>query len=161
MTTNRFASAIDAERARVRGQAVRPNYFSSRPGGGRFRYSGKPARRPTHVRTSEFFAASTPTVKGVFCAIVRSVAAPPNPPSIEALLSLPTRRDYDERTRPRSKILNPLLFFSFRTPLRRPQARSDLSDELPKNGDVPKSPFPQFGGHGAIGRHARTLQIEL
>jgi hypothetical protein len=33
-----------------------------------------------------------------------------------------------------------------------------LLEELPKNGDVPKSPLPLIGSPGAIGRHDFDLE---
>jgi Lipocalin-like domain len=38
---------------------------------------------------------------------------------------------------------------------------TDLSEELPKNGDVPMSPLSSIGGLGAIGGHNSNLKIDL
>jgi hypothetical protein len=45
-------------------------------------------------------------------------------------------------------------------PHHRIQASSGLSESGPKNADVPKSPFPDSGSPGAVGRHNNT-PIEL
>jgi hypothetical protein len=48
------------------------------------------------------------------------------------------------------------LRFGVRTPCDQVQASSGLSESCPKNGDVPKSPFPCSGSPGAVGRHNNT-----
>jgi hypothetical protein len=40
-------------------------------------------------------------------------------------------------------------------------ASCDLSEELPKSGDVPMSPLPSIGGLCAIGGHSFNLKINL
>jgi hypothetical protein len=40
-------------------------------------------------------------------------------------------------------------------------ASTDLSEELPQNGDVPMSPLFSIGGLGAIGGHNSNLKIDL
>jgi hypothetical protein len=41
------------------------------------------------------------------------------------------------------------------------EASTGLSEELLKNGDVPKSPFSVIGSLNAVGRHDFNLKIEV
>jgi hypothetical protein len=41
------------------------------------------------------------------------------------------------------------------------EASTGLSEELPKNGDVPKSPLSAIGNLNAAGRHDFNLKIEV
>jgi hypothetical protein len=41
------------------------------------------------------------------------------------------------------------------------EASTGLSEELPKNGDVPKSPLSVIGSCNAVGRHDFNLKIEV
>jgi hypothetical protein len=58
-------------------------------------------------------------------------------------------------------IFRPPLRFGPGTPHTLIRASSDLTEELPKNGDVPMSPLPPIGGLGAIGGHNSNLKIHL
>jgi hypothetical protein len=47
------------------------------------------------------------------------------------------------------------------SPSNNQRASTDLSEELPQNGDVPMSPLSSIGGLGAIGGHNSNLKIDL
>lgn len=49
--------------------------------------------------------------------------------------------------------LDPLLWLTFGTPMYNVKGKQWFVRELPKNGDVPKSPLLPRSSPGAIGRH--------
>jgi hypothetical protein len=57
--------------------------------------------------------------------------------------------------------LRPYCALRLRPPTRGVRASTGLLEELPKNGDVPKSPLPLIGSPGAIGRHDFDLKIDV